>query len=360
MIFSPHLTGLALACALPLLKGPSDRIERQLEAMGTWLTIEVDGSDRSEALQRSEAAFAAIRAVEERLSTWTPDSELARLNAAPVDARFPLSAELASDLETCRDLVERTHGAFDPGVGALVDAWDLRGAGRLPTDVERARALAACGMASLQLEAGDAPFAVRTVAGLRLEEGGFGKGVGLDAALAALRQSGATHATLDLGGQLAVLGTEAGERFAVAHPDRRTEAVLEIEVDSGSLATSGNSERAITVDGVRYAHLLDPRTGHPAHDFGSVTVWSESATSADALSTALFVLGPAEGFALAEQLAGIEAVFLARSSAGLCAYVTAGLRARVHPSRDPNGSFELSILSEPPSPESEPSARQDG
>jgi len=163
-----------------------------------------------------------------------------------------------------------------------------------------------------------------------LEEGGFGKGAGLDAALAALREAGATRAVLDLGGQVALLGS-GPFRLAVAHPDLRGRPLLEVSLDGGSLATSGNSERGIVVDGEHLGHLLDPRTGQPAPDFGSITVWAPDALTADCLSTALYIEGPDAALAWVAERPGIEVIVIERAGDSLLVRPSDGLRGRLRP-----------------------------
>lgn len=267
-------------------------IHRQVTAMGTSLALEVTAPSREQALQASEAAVRAVAEVEARLSTWRHDSELAALNRHPAGEEFPLSPELANDLELARRVWRLTGGAFDPGIGALLQAWDVRGAGRRPGRREQAAVRRASGMALLRLTASGA---TRLHPALRLEEGGFGKGVGLDAALRALQEAGASGALLDFGGQLAVLPSPAGYEVAVAHPRHRTSEVVRIRLHAGSLATSGNGQRRRG-----RPHLFDPRTGKPARDFGSVSVWAPTAAEADALATGLFVLGAEGALAWAE------------------------------------------------------------
>lgn len=333
---------LALAPTLevaPAQEAPAARIERRLAAMGTVLTVAVVAPDRPRALTASELAVRAIEETERRLSTWREDSELARLNATPVGEAFELSGALAGELAAANDVRRATGGAFEPGIGALVRAWDLRGAGRVPLPAEIAEALAAGGFGTLEwtrLENGGARVR-RTSAGMRIEEGGFGKGAGLDRALEALRAAGIAEADLDLGGQVAVLRpasipdgarSAAGKLVAVAHPDRRETAVVEVRLARGSLATSGNSERGIRVDGQRLGHLLDPRTGRPARDFGSLTVLASTALEADAFSTGLYVLGPDAALAFAAAREDLEVLVLERTADGLRARATPGLEAR--------------------------------
>ncbi len=288
---------VALAgCAVPVARsGPRTvAVERRLGAMGTELEVKVEAGNRALALEASEAAVRALEAAEARLSTWRDDSELARLNRAPVDTPVALSPRLAAELRGVQHWWRETGGAFDPGIGLLVAAWGLRTGGRVPTAEEREAARAAGGLAGLELTLDGR--ALRRRPGLILEEGGWGKGAGLDAAVEALRADGhARAAVLNLGGQVAVYrqGAEPATPWTVplADPRDRQRAVVALAVASGSVATSGNSEHGFERDGVRYGHLLDPATGSPARDFGSLTVWAPEALAADCLSK-LYVLGP--------------------------------------------------------------------
>ncbi len=300
-----------------------ERVERRLTAMGTGLSLEVLADTRATALAASEAAARAVGQVEARLSTWRADSELARVNSAPVGQLVALSPALRADLELCQRWWDVTDGAFDANLGACVAAWDLRGVGRVPSAEELALARAAGDFAQGFALRGDSVVRLRD--GARIEEGGFGKGVGLDAALEVLRARGVTQATLDLGGQVARLGVEP-VRWSVAHPDRREHAVLAWEFSNGSIASSGNSERARIVGGRRIGHLIDPRSGEPAPDLGSVSVWAERAADADVLSTALFVMGPRVACEFAAARRDFALVWLERTPDGLIAHASESLR----------------------------------
>ncbi len=319
-------------------------VERRLALMGTRLHLEVEACDRAAALAAAEAAVRALEQTERRLSTWREDSELARLNRAPAGERVPLSPELAAELAAARRCWEETEGAFDPGVGALVEAWGLRYGGREPNAEERYRARASGGMGALVL-AGDGT-ATRRDSALRLEEGGFGKGAGLDAALVALANAPEVErARLDLGGQVAVLGVGPWT-VAVADPRDRARAVAELVVAGGSVATSGNAERGFEAGGVRYGHLLDPRRGEPAPDFGSVTVWASEALRADCLATGFFVLGPEAALAWAAGRTDAQVLVLETTPGGLRGRASAGLRGRLR-SLAPDVTIEFSQESAP-------------
>jgi thiamine biosynthesis lipoprotein ApbE len=156
------------------------------------------------------------------------------------------------------------------------------------------------------------------------------KGIALDDAVQALKETGTIRARLDMGGQVVLYGDHGSTEVAIAAPRQRDIAALTLLVDSGSVATSGNSEHGITIEGKDYGHLLDPRTGLPAPDFGSLTVWADNATTADCLSTGLYVLGPVEALRWAERHPGIEVLIIEPEDTGrLRARISSGLTNRV-------------------------------
>lgn len=283
-------------------------IERIVVAMGTSLHVTVTAATRAAALEASEAGVLALEAVDARLSTWRDDSELMQLNRLPVGRFLDLSGPLLEDLRKARRWQRATGGAFDPAIGALVELYQFRDGGRWPSDQEVWACLPHCDLEQLHIVYRTAE---RKQARLKIEEGGFGKGAGLDAAARAVLAAGAASASFDFGGQVLHVGTHASESsYDVASPFDRGRAVVRVRIDSGSLATTANSERRLSVGDLDLGHILDPRTGRPAEDFGSVTVWADDAFTADCLSTGLFVMGPDAALAWAEQQEGVEVLVL--------------------------------------------------
>jgi thiamine biosynthesis lipoprotein len=307
-------------------------VERGALAMGTSLRVTVEAADRRIAKIASEAALIAVAEVEERLSTWRSNSQLSRINAAMPGTEVVLSPALESDLAEAFRWWAETDGAFDPGIASLVAAWDLRGKGRRPSADELRQALATAGFEHLQIDRGRARI---DIAGFGIEEGGFGKGVALREAARAARATGAVCVVLDLGGHFVIDGDCGERRIQVAHPDRRDVGITSLKLLSNSVASSGNSERALVVDGVRRGHIIDPRSGAPADDWGAVTVVASDPVAADCLSTALFVMGPERGIEWLQGRPGIEAVFVERREKKLVVVATAGLEGRVIGSKAP-------------------------
>jgi thiamine biosynthesis lipoprotein len=301
-------------------------VERRLEAMGTQLELSVAGPDRVAALEASEKAVREIARVEALITTWRPGGPLDRVNTAPPGVAVVLDAEVAGLLQAVFGWSERTEGAFNAAVMPLVRAWDLRGRGRVPDAASLTRALDATGREHFGLEAATGRIR-RLCPDAGIDEGAWGKGYALDRAVLELKRSGIGEALLDLGGQVTVLG---GATVAVADPRDRGRPAATLAVFDESVSTSGNSERGVDVGGRRVGHLLDPRTGRPAPDFGSATVVAPSGLAADILSTAFFVLGPEKGLELSQRLRdqGFEnrALFLVVRNGSLRALASPGLK----------------------------------
>jgi thiamine biosynthesis lipoprotein len=286
--------------------------------MGTGLEIVVWAPQRSTCLTASEAGVRALEDTERRLSTWQEGSEFTSLNRATLGSWQDLSPTTAVDLKRALDLAHATHGLFDPTLGHLVQAWDLRGAGRRPSAVELEKARSRCGYQGIECE--DNRF--RRTQDVLLEEGAFGKGAGLDRAASALMAAGAQAASLNLGGQWLFVGP-GDWSVQLAHPTHRTEAVLGLRLPPGSMATSANSERMLKLCDGELGHLLDPRTGIPSSKTHSVSVWARSALVADALSTALFI-DPSRAAEFAQRF-DAEVILLRVTETGLTASITPGL-----------------------------------
>ena len=240
--------------------------------MGTVCEIAVDGSGTGDA--QIARAFDEAQRIEGFLSTWRSDSELSRLNRGETAA----SPELRALLEIAESWRERTAGAFEPRVRPLVDAWRTRGEGSIPSADAIRSAL-------------DSINARRA----SIEEGAFGKGYAIDRMLAAID---APQVVINFGGQLGVRGSS---RVTVAHPRDRSKSAAAFTLRNASLSTSSGSERSFLVNGRRYTHIIDPRTGEALPERGSVSVVAPDGLSADILSTALYVMGPAEGLRWADE-----------------------------------------------------------
>ncbi|MGQ0813054.1 MAG: FAD:protein FMN transferase [Gemmatimonadota bacterium] len=268
-------------------QGCAPAIERAAYLMGTTLRTTICTADRESAIAAIEAGFAEVRRLETVLSSWQPNSQIGRVNTAPANAQVPITTELAALLKEASHWVAVTNGAFDPAIGALIDVWGFRAQPRVPARAEINAALTATGWSRARV---DSVAIVHGPSDWWIDTGGFGKGAALRSFANILRERGVREAVIDFGGQLQIIG--AASAVSIAHPQVRKHATTTLRLRDVSVATTSQSERYIEADGKRYGHVLDPRTGHPVEAWGSVTVVMEDALAADALSTALFVMGP--------------------------------------------------------------------
>jgi thiamine biosynthesis lipoprotein len=288
-----------------------ERADREAWVMGTRVRVAVEAASKDEAARIAEVALRTIEAAEALLSTWRDESPLSALNRAEVGRRTDAPGPLLAVLDEALDWSARTGGAFDPAIGPLVDAWGLRGKPRVPGAAELLAALELSGADAFDIDA-DAGTATRVRSGVWIDAGGFGKGAALRDVRALVVEAGAQRALIDLGGQvLALSGDESGWDVRIAHPHRRNEPAVPLRLVNVSAATSGASERP--------GHLVDPRTGHPVRNWGSVTVVDPDPMVADILSTALYVMGPDEGLAWASRQSDVSALFLTVEDGGIVA-----------------------------------------
>ena len=304
---------LVLAGVIAAADAPFQLVDREAYLMGTRARLAVYAPTRESGLTTLDKALAVLERTESELSTWRDSSDISALNRQPVGTPWPADPRLCRMFTDVWKWHRATGGAFDPGIGRLLAAWDVHGQGAIPNQPAAASAKALSGLSLFSFD--EPRCTVTRVGDASIDVGAFGKGEALDRVEAAL---GAEPWMIDLGGQVSVGGTAPrdGWRIAVAHPVHRDRPVLQLRLTTGSLSTSGGSERDVVVDGKRVSHIFDPRTGHPAPFIGSVVVWHRSGLAADALSTALFVMGPEEGRRWAEAN-GIAALYLIPDGAGV-------------------------------------------
>lgn len=298
-----------LAASLLLLTlsgcgGKSEPYSTDFFAMDTFMSVKVLGSDGESLAQQCESEINALESV---LSRTREDTDIAKLNAAD-GAPVTLSDEGAKLLSTALDLSAATNGAYDPTVAPLTDLWGIGTEHqKVPSQSEIDAALQNVGIAHVH-ENGDA---VTLDSGSKIDLGGIAKGYAADLCADILKSADA-DGLLVLGGNIYAVGTNEGKdwNIGIADPDEPTDTVAAVAVHDLSVVTSGDYERYFEQDGVRYHHIFDPKTGYPAASgLRSVTVIDENSTRADALTTALFVMGADEGRAYCEEN-GIAAVFV--------------------------------------------------
>lgn len=279
-------------------------------AMDTFMSITAYGEDEQAAQDTAVQLEQRINALEPALSRTREDSDLYRLNHAD-GAACEVSEDTYAAIEAAVQFAEWTGGAFDPTMAPLTDLWGINtDHAHVPAQAEIDAALTHVGYQNIELLGNNQ---VRLLNGAQLDLGGIGKGFATDAAAAMLDGTQGVLATL--GGNIGAYGENPNRDsgnwvVGIADPDDNAAFIATVEVRGLSVVTSGDYERYFEQDGKRYHHIFDPATGYPA-DSGlrSVTVIDERSTRADALTTALFVMGLEEGMAFCGQN-DIAAVFV--------------------------------------------------
>ena len=279
-------------------------------AMDTFMSITAYGESEQVAQDTAVQLEQRINALEPALSRTREDSDLYRLNHAD-GAACEVSEDTYAAIEAAVQFAELTGGAFDPTMAPLTDLWGINtDHAHVPAQTEIDAALTHVGYQNIELLGNNQ---VRLLNGAQLDLGGIGKGFATDAAAAMLDGTQGVLATL--GGNIGAYGENPNRDsgnwvVGIADPDDNAAFIATVEVRGLSVVTSGDYERYFEQDGKRYHHIFDPATGYPA-DSGlrSVTVIDESSTRADALTTALFVMGLEEGMAFCGQN-DIAAVFV--------------------------------------------------
>lgn len=280
--------------------------------MGMEFRVVLYAPDAAAARQAVDAMYRRVSALNLVLSDYEEDSELTRLNRTAGSGRaVPVSLDLWRVLVEGQRWAQRTHGAFDMTVGPVVQLWRrARRQHELPPPDRLERARAAVGYVYLEL---DPPRrAVRLMRpGMRLDLGGIAKGYVLDEALRVLEQHGLRRALLQAGGDLVVGESPPGRpgwRVETTAPDGGGAPPPEsLLLRRCALATSGDRFQYVEIGGVRYSHIVDPRTGVGLTDHSQVAVIARRGMTADALATALSVLGPSNGIELVEATPGAAA-----------------------------------------------------
>lgn len=311
------LLGLA-GCRTPEPEpAATERFEFTEPQMGVPFRLVLYAPGREAAETAARAAFARIAELNAVMSDYDSDSELSRLSATAGSGRaVPVSADLWRVLERAQELARRTDGAFDVTVGPAVILWRKARRDRaLPDPARLARAREAVGWRHLELDP-----KTRTARllrpGMKLDLGGIAKGYAADEALKVLAARGIHRALVAGGGDLAVSAPppgRAGWRVEVTPPTPSPKLPeYWVSLRQAALATSGDVFQHVEIGGVRYSHIVDPRTGLGLTHRSQVTVIARDGLTADSLSTALSVLGLDQGRALADQLGVGACWFLPR------------------------------------------------
>jgi FAD:protein FMN transferase len=294
------------------------------DTMGTTyhVTVVDPPADAGEAALGA-AVTSVLAEVNGKLSNWDPESEVSRFNAAATTEPIPVSEAMAEVMRVASSAHEISNGRFDVTLAPLIDLWGFgprQPGDPLPEDEEIEAALATVGQGEMLRLEGAPPTLAKAVPGVSVNLSAIAKGYGIDRVAAALEALGATDYLVEIGGDMMTRGRNPdGEAWSIGieRPDSGGGSIATVVAVSGyGMATSGDYRNYFEAEGVRYSHIIDPTTGRPiTHGTASVTVLAANATTADALATALLVMGAEEGLAVAER-EDLAAHFITRGGEG--------------------------------------------
>jgi len=288
-------------------------ISGQRILMDTLISIDVyvAKEDSSAVVHRDIAkAFDAMSRIDSLMSSYSANSEVAEINRRAEQEPVAISAFTDSVLQTALWASEISDGAFDVTVAPILQLWGF-GTEKLGVPDEKSikALLSVIDYRLMSRSSGAVRFQKE---GMAIDLGGVAKGLAVDVAIQTLQADGYRDVKVKAGGDMRMLASSltAGRRYIwIQHPRANDKFFGKFRLDSGAVSTSGDYERFFEQDGVRYHHIIDPETGYPSRKSVSATVLAKDSRTADALSTALFVLGPERGVALADSL-GVDAVIL--------------------------------------------------
>jgi thiamine biosynthesis lipoprotein len=306
------LRAAACFCCLLMLSGCSQTIASRTEfVLNTICTITLYEYGKSSIYNE---IFYRLREIENRMSSHIKGTELDMINDAAGIAPVKVSADVFFVIEMALHYASLSSGAFDPSVGPLVSLWDIGGDPKLPDQEEIDRVLPLINWNDVELDKRNSTVFLKKP-GMALDLGAIAKGYAADEAAAIIKNAGIPRAIINLGGNILLVGEKkdrslwgVGIRDPRSGPD---DYIGIVRVKEKTVVTSGIYERFFWADGIMYHHIFSPFDGYPVrNNLLSVTIVTDLSIIADALSTAIFVMGYEKGAALIESIKGVDAVFV--------------------------------------------------
>ncbi|MCO6413144.1 MAG: FAD:protein FMN transferase [Thiogranum sp.] len=301
--------------ALQLLFGAdaiAEWYKHQADIMGTRISVELFHHDAAVARQGIEVVIEEMHRIDAGMSPYIASSELSHLNSEASRRPIKVSAELFSLIRRSIEFSELTHGAFDITFASAGYLYDYRQAKR-PTARQLQESIDLINYHNLVLDPASGTIRYSRE-GIRIDLGGIAKGYAVDNCIELLRKLGIRSALVSAGGDSRVIGDRWGRPWTIGVRDPRKEnnVVALLPLADVAVSTSGDYERYFEEGGIRYHHIIDPKSGDSARELQSVTIIGPDATTTDALSTSVFVLGLARGLHLVNRLPNIDAILVDR------------------------------------------------
>jgi len=287
--------------------------KRTMLLMGSRFDITVLAKDSIEADKYIDLAVEEISRIEKVISSWDPKSETSQVNSQAGIKAVKVSTELFNLIDRCIRISKLTDGAFDISYASMDKIWKFDGSMiQMPSTEEIEESVAKVGYEHIELNQEETTVFLN-LKGMKIGFGAIGKGYAADMAKSLLINEGAIAGIINASGDMNTWGKQAnGEdwKVAITNPLNKEKSFALLPIKEGAVVTSGNYEKYVRFNGKRYAHIIDPRTGYPASDIISTTVFAPNAELADALSTSIFIMGIEAGLDRINQLPYIECIII--------------------------------------------------
>jgi FAD:protein FMN transferase len=283
---------------------------REEAIMGTRIYVELWTDDAAKGDSAIEAVMAEMRRIDDLMSHYKPESQLSQINAHAAQGPVQVDPELFDLIKLSTHFSEITEGAFDITYASVGHLYDYPHHVK-PTEAQIKAALPAVNWRNMKFDA-EHHTVLFEHQGMRIDLGGIGKGYAVDRGIAILQARGIQHALVTAGGDSRIIGDRLGRPWVIGirNPDDKQKVVTRIPLTDAAMSTSGDYERFFDEGGVRYHHIIDPRTGHSASKVRSATIIGPTATETDGMSKTAFVLGPEKALEIINRMPQYDAVFV--------------------------------------------------
>ena len=278
--------------------------------MGTAIHVELWQENNVTAEKDIDLVLNEMRRIDALMSPYKPDSEVSIINSLATKHPVIISPELFNLIQRSFTFSKLSHGAFDISFASVGYMYDYRNK-QMPSEQQIKSKLSAINYKHIKLDPGNHSIFF-TRPGMRIDLGGIAKGYAVDNAIRILQEHGIKQAMVSAGGDTRIIGDKGGRPWLVGirDPRNKTRSAVLLPLSQTAISTSGDYERYFIKDGIRHHHIISPKTGDSVHELRSVSILTKESTTADALSTTVFILGLKKGMQLIASLPGVEAIII--------------------------------------------------
>ena len=287
--------------------------KRKISMLGSPFEITVVAKDSIEAKKYIDLAIAEVKRIENQISDWIPTTQISLVNKNAGIQAMKVDSEVFDLVERAIKISEITEGAFDITYASMDKIWKFDGSmTSMPSEEMIKKSVAKIGYKNIVLDKPNQTIFLK-LAGMKLGLGGIGQGYIADKVKDVLLANGCKSGIVNVSGDINAWGRQSNNKqwtVGIINPMNKNKVFATFPLENSAVETSGSYEKFVVFNGIRYSHIIDPRTGYPAQGVVSVSVFAKQTEIADALATGIFVLGVEVGLDLVNQLKGIECIIV--------------------------------------------------